>query len=186
VRVAAETAAAERRRVSEKRAMSAPKGSRPEKKSRTLDRIDRWILTHLQHNARLSNKELALLVRLSPTPCLRRVALLEESGVIVRYRAVLDQARLGYSVRAFVSIKRTRDSDRDALWKRITTIPEIVACHVISGEFDLLVELIARDMDHYGQLLLETINKIDGVYDSRSTFCIRELKTNGHVPVNES
>lgn len=157
----------------------------PESKPRKLDRVDRRILMHLQRNARLSNKELAQLVHLSPTPCLRRVALLEQSGVVARYRAVLDHPRLGYTVRAFITIKRTRDCDRDELWRKITAIPEILAAHVVSGEFDLLVEMIAHDMDHYSTLLLETINKLAGVYDSRTLFCVKELKTNGDVPITE-
>ncbi len=71
------------------------------------------------------------------------------------------------------------------MWTKITSIPEVVACHVVSGEFDILVELLARDMDHYSDLLLESINKIDGVYDSRTMFCVRELKTDGDLPVME-
>ncbi|MBI1773903.1 MAG: Lrp/AsnC family transcriptional regulator [Proteobacteria bacterium] len=153
---------------------------------RSLDEVDRRILTLLQQNARMSNKELAQKVELSPTPCLRRVGLLEESGVLRRYRAVIDANHLGYTIRAFVTIKRTRESDRDGIWQQIARIPEVVACHVVSGEFDLLVELVARDMNHYGQLLLETINKIDGVYDSRSTFSIRALKMDGELPVSEA
>ncbi len=80
--------------------MAVTKAKGTDKKRRNFDRIDRRILMHLQQNARLSNKELAQLVHLSPTPCLRRVALLEQSGVVSRYRAVLNHSQLGYTVRA--------------------------------------------------------------------------------------
>src|SRR5262249_54949622 len=103
-------------------------------RQRALDQVDRRILALLQQNARLSNKDLAQKINLSPTPCLRRVSLLEDAGVLRGYRATVDAHQLGFTVRAFITIKRTRESDREAIWERISAIPEVIACHVISGE----------------------------------------------------
>jgi Lrp/AsnC family transcriptional regulator, leucine-responsive regulatory protein len=155
-------------------------------RQRKLDRIDRRILSLIQSNARIANKELAQMVHLSPTPCLRRVGLLEQAGYIARYRAVLTPEKLGYSIRAFLTIKRTRESHRETVWQRILAIPEVVACHVVSGDFDLLVEVVARDMEHYAKLTLETIARIEGIYDLRSTLSIKALRTDGPLPVAEN
>lgn len=152
-------------------------------KTRAVDKIDRGILKRLQGNGRISNKELAKQVHLSSTPCLRRVGMLEESGVITGYKAMLDAEKLGYTVRAFVQVTRSRELNREHVWNQIRAIPEVIACHVISGEADLLLEIVARDMKHYGEILLEQLNKIEGVYDSRSLFSIKALKLHGEIPV---
>ncbi|MGC1497958.1 MAG: Lrp/AsnC family transcriptional regulator [Sulfitobacter sp.] len=151
--------------------------------NRQLDRIDRAILHLLQSDARLPNKEIARRVNLSPTPCLRRVKILEETGFIKRYRAVLDPVQLGYSIRAFLGVKRSRDSNRSSVADEVLKIPEVLACHVVSGEFDLLVEVVARDMEHYSEVVLEGIAELECVLDLRSTFSIKALKTDGALPI---
>ncbi len=152
-------------------------------KQRPVDKIDRNIIRRLQTNGRMSNKDLAKQVNLSSTPCLRRVGLLEQSGVIKHYKAVLDAELLGFSIRAFLQITRSRDLSRDKVWEELSALPEVIACHVISGDADLLIEIVARDMQHYGEILLEKINKIEGVYDTRSMFSIRAIKVDGEIPV---
>lgn len=153
-------------------------------RERRIDRTDRKILKLLQSDGRLSNKELASKVNLSSTPCLRRVGMLEESGIVERYKAVLDAERLGFSIRAFIHITRRRELSREEVWDKLLAMPEVIACHVISGEADLLVEVVARDMKHYGEILLDQINKIEGVYDSRSVFSVKALKMNGDLPIS--
>ncbi|MCX7561451.1 Lrp/AsnC family transcriptional regulator [Sulfitobacter sp. F26204] len=150
---------------------------------RKLDRIDRAILHLLQADARIANKEIARRVNLSPTPCLRRVRLLEEAGYIQRYKTVLDPNQLGYAIRAFLGIKRSRNSSRTSVADEVLKIPEVLACHVVSGEFDLLVEIVARDMEHYSEIALEHIAEMDSVLDLRSTFSIKTLKTDGPLPM---
>ena len=152
-------------------------------KVRGLDRIDRRILMLLQKDARLPNKEIARAVNLSPTPCLRRLNMLEEAGYITRYKAVLDPAQLGYSIHAFLSLKRSRDSSREEVSRQIMAIPEVLSCHVVSGEFDLLVELVARDMDDYARITIDNIAEMPGIYDLRTTFSIRALRRDGELPV---
>lgn len=150
---------------------------------RQLDRIDHSILRLLQADANLTNKQIAEAVNLSPTPCLRRIRLLEEAGFISRYKAILDPVKLGYTVHAFVGVKRSRQSDREALSSRILELPEVLSCHIVSGEFDMMVELIARDMEDYARISIETIAEMDGVHDLRTTFSIKALKTHGDLPL---
>lgn len=153
---------------------------------RQLDRTNRRILRLLQQNAHISNKDLAREVNLSPTPCLRRVGLLEEAGYIKRFRAVLDPGQLGLTIRAFLSIKRSRDSDQLKVSQSIARLPEVISCHVVSGEYDLLAEIVATDMEQYAKLTLETISRIDGVHDLRTTFSIRTIKVDGDYPIGDS
>ena len=155
------------------------------KSAKGLDEIDLKILGLLQDDGRIANKDLARVVNLSPTPCLRRVGLLTEAGYIIGYKAVLDPAMLGFTLRAFLSIKRSRDSNRELIGKELLAIPEVQACHVVSGEFDFLVELLARDMDDYGRIALGHISKISGIYDLRSTFSILPLKTVGKLALTD-
>lgn len=154
-----------------------------EPKPRQIDRIDRRILNLLQDSGRMSNKDLARQVNLSPTPCLRRVGMLEQAGVIKGYNAVVDPEQLGYSIRAFVQVTGSHELHRDKLWKELIAIPEVIACHVVSGDADLLLEIVARDMQHYSEIYLERISKIEGVQDSRSLFSIKALKVQGAIPV---
>lgn len=160
--------------------------SRSGKAARGLDRTDHRILTLLQKNARLSNKEIARTINLSPTPCLRRIGLLEEAGYIKRYKAVLDPAKLGFSIHAFLSLKRSRESSREQISRQILEIPEVVTCHVVSGEFDLLVELVARDMDDYARITIDHIAEMPGIHDLRSTFSIKTLRRDGDLPIESA
>ena len=153
------------------------------KPTRELDRIDLKLLDLLQKDGRLANKDLARIINLSPTPCLRRVGQLKQAGYIRGYRAILDPAMLGFTLRAFLSLKRSRDSQRDKLTEQILAIPEVQACHVVSGEYDFLVELLARDMDDYARIAIGHISELPGIYDLRSTFSIVPLKTVGNLPI---
>jgi Lrp/AsnC family leucine-responsive transcriptional regulator len=148
-----------------------------------LDGFDRRILSLLQADARISNKEIAQKINLSPTPCLRRIKLLEEAGFIDRYKAILDPQSLGYSIHAFLSLKRRRDSSREDVSRRILDIPEVISCHVVSGEYDLMVELVARDMEDYARITINHIAEMPGIYDLRSTFSIKALKRDGDLPI---
>jgi|LauGreDrversion4_2_1035121.scaffolds.fasta_scaffold718888_2 Lrp/AsnC family leucine-responsive transcriptional regulator len=150
---------------------------------RELDATDLKVLDLLQKDGRLANRDLAKTIDLSPTPCLRRVSQLKEAGYILGYRAVLNPAMLGFTLRAFLSLKRSRDSDREKLTEQILAIPEVQACHVVSGEYDFLVELLARDMDDYARIAIGHISELPGIYDLRSTFSIVPLKIIGVLPI---
>ena len=151
--------------------------------ARQLDAFDRRILLLLQKDARISNKEIAETINLSPTPCLRRIRLLEQAGYIDRYKTILDPQRLGYSIHAFLSLKRRRESSREDVSRQILEIPEVISCHIVSGEFDLMVELVARDMEDYARITIDHIAEMPGIHDLRSTFSIKALKRDGDLPI---
>jgi Lrp/AsnC family leucine-responsive transcriptional regulator len=150
-----------------------------------FDAIDARILAALQEDGRLSNVELAERVGLSPSPCLRRVKMLEEAGVIEGYRANLGRAKLGLGLTVFVGIKVDghRDTNANALQEAIRRMPEVVACHLVSGEADFLLEVVVPDLAHYETVLVGTLLKMPMIKDIRSHFAIRQVKTNAPLPL---
>lgn len=150
-----------------------------------IDATDRRILAELQADGRLSNVELAERVGLSPSPCLRRVKRLEEAGVIGGYRAMLDRKAVGLGLTVFVEIRVTRHS-RDnaaALQEALLAMPEVVACHMVSGAADFLAEVTVPDLAAYEHLLTERLLSLPMVEDIRSNFAMRTIKTDGQLPL---
>jgi Lrp/AsnC family leucine-responsive transcriptional regulator len=139
-----------------------------------LDAADRRILEHLQVNGRLTNLELAEKIGLSPSPCLRRVRALEEAGYIAGYTARLNRRKLGLGITAFVLVQLDRHGavDAEAMRAAITALPEIIACYVTSGEFDLLLQVVVRDLDEYRRFSLEGLLAVRGIRDIRTSFVI--------------
>jgi len=150
-----------------------------------LDAADRRILRALQRDGRLSIVALAEEVGLSPTPCQRRVRRLEETGVIARYAAVLDPARVGLPVQAFVMVGLTshEESVVAAFHKALAQRPEVLAAHAMSGEMDYLLHVVAADLDAYGEFALKALLRMPGVKETRSSFVLGTLKGPGEVPV---
>ncbi|WP_313741647.1 Lrp/AsnC family transcriptional regulator [Pseudomonas sp.] len=143
-----------------------------------LDRTDRVLLSALQHNARLSIAELADRVALSTSPCWRRVKRLEAHGYIVGYQAVLSPKALGFGVTAFVSImmdSHGRDAAQ-AFEQRLMEIPEIVACHHVSGRYDFWLEVLARDLESFGEFAREVLQRLPGVKEIYSSFSYKPIK----------
>ncbi|MQA03506.1 MAG: winged helix-turn-helix transcriptional regulator [Streptosporangiales bacterium] len=150
-----------------------------------FDHVDRKILQRLQVDGRIANVELADSIALSPSSCLRRTKALESAGVISGYRAELDRQRLGLGLTVFVSLKveqHSRETSR-RIEEALTSIPAVVACHVVSGGADFLVEAVVPDLGSYEQLLLDQILAIEPVTDARSTFAIRTVLSRGPLPV---
>jgi Lrp/AsnC family leucine-responsive transcriptional regulator len=150
-----------------------------------LDAIDARILAALQQDGRLSNVDLGGRVGLSPSPCLRRVKQLEEAGVIEGYRANLSRAKLGLGLTVFVGVKVDghRDVNADALQETMRRLPEVVACHLVSGEADFLLEVVVPDLAHYEQFLVGTLLKMPMIKDIRSNFAIRTVKERAPLPL---
>jgi Lrp/AsnC family transcriptional regulator, leucine-responsive regulatory protein len=150
-----------------------------------MDRLDAKILAVLQEDGRVTNAELAERVRLSASPCLRRVRRLEDDGVITGYRAILDRRKVGLGVTVFVELKVSGHSDRVArdIEEAVAEVPEVVACHIVSGAADFLLEVVVSDLAHYERLLLDALLKLPGVADVRSNFALRTAKANGALPV---
>lgn len=151
-----------------------------------LDRIDRHILSILQEHGELSNNELADRVGLSPSPCLRRVRLMEEAGIILRRITLLDAKKLGLSLTAMVQIGMDRHTpDRfEAFEKEISSYPEVQTCYLITGQdADYLLQVIVPDMDAYQSLLLDRITRIPGVTGVHSSFVMRKIVDRQVLPL---
>ena len=151
-----------------------------------LDRYDWQILQVLQREDRISNQDLADRIGLSPSPCLRRVRTLEESGLITGYRALLDARKLGLSLMALIHISMDqhtpeRFSTFDA---RIAEIPELLECLLITGQdADYQLKVVVRDMDAYQELLLDRITRIPGVTGVHSSFVLRQVVDKTALPL---
>lgn len=151
-----------------------------------LDRYDQRILEALQRDGRISNQELADHIGLSPSPCLRRVRALEESGLIAGYRAVLDARRLGLKLIAFISISMDRHTpERFANFDAaVVTWPEVLECSLITGrDADYQLKVVVADMDAYQDLLLNRLTRIEGVTGVHSSFVLRQIIERTALPV---
>ncbi len=154
-----------------------------------LDRYDRRLLEVLQEHGRISNQELADRIGLSPSPCLRRLRALEESGLIVGYRALVDPRKLGLSLMAVIHIAMDRHTpDRFANFEaRIAALPEVLECLLITGqEADYQLKVIVRDMDAYQSLLLNQITGIEGVSGVHSSFVLRRVLDKTAMPLTNT
>jgi Lrp/AsnC family leucine-responsive transcriptional regulator len=151
-----------------------------------LDKIDRRILQALQVNGALSNLELAERVGLSPTPCARRVKRLEAEGVIRGVVALVDQAKLGLTLTAHVSITMDRHTpERFATFEQeIQAYPEVLECCVVTGQSaDYLLKVVVTDMAHYEQFLLGQLTRIPGVSGVHSSFQLRSVLAKTALPL---
>ncbi|MDQ0423105.1 winged helix-turn-helix transcriptional regulator [Rhizobium sp. CRIBSB] len=153
-----------------------------------LDRLDRAIIDVLQTDARTSNVEIAERVGLSQSPCLRRIRIMEEQGVIRGYRVDLDRRALGLELTVFVAFKVARHTreNADALHQALLDIPEVVACYMISGESDFLAEVVVENLAAYESLLTERLLVLPNVTDIRSNFAIRSVKTGASLKLPPS
>ncbi|WP_151702451.1 Lrp/AsnC family transcriptional regulator [Nitrincola alkalilacustris] len=150
-----------------------------------MDKTDRRILSLLQVDGRLSNVELADQVSLSPSPCLRRVKRLEESGVITGYHVALDRTRIGLPMTVFVEIRleNHRDEASQIFEQTIMDMPNVLSCHVISGAADYLLEVVVESLLSY-EIWLKTVQKLPVVKDINSNFAIRTVKTATALPLD--
>jgi len=151
-----------------------------------LDRYDRQILELLQQDGRISNQDLADRIGLSPSPCLRRVRTLEESGLITGYRALLDAKKLGLSLMALIHISMDQHTpERFTNFEaQIGDIPEVLECLLITGQSaDYQLKVVVRDMDGYQELLLDRITRIQGVTGVHSSFVLRRVVDKTALPV---
>ena len=145
-----------------------------------LDETDRQILKTLQKNAKLTTKELADAVNLTPTPVFERQKRLERQGYIRKYVAVLDPEKLGLGLLVFckVKLKQINHEIADSFVRRILLIPEVAECYNTSGAYDYLLKVRARDMKHYQEFVLSKLGDIESVGSIESTFVMSEVKQN--------
>lgn len=150
-----------------------------------FDATDKKILQELQHDGRQSIADLAEKVNLSASPCWRRVKQLEESGLVSSYGARLDRRKLGYGVTGFIQIQLEHHSpdSTTAFEREIVAIAQVIACHNLSGKYDYMLEVIARDLEEFSNLLRNQIRSIKGVKEISTSFSLREVKRTDILPV---
>jgi Lrp/AsnC family leucine-responsive transcriptional regulator len=150
-----------------------------------LDKFDLLILHELQTDARLTNAELAQRVGLSAAPCWRRVRALEEAGYIKGYRAEIDRHKIGLGVLAFVRLDAQRSTGEltREMEEAIRQIPEIVACHYISGAGTFELHVVARDLDSFSQFARDVLLNLPNVKDMHTSFSLGEVKASGALPL---
>lgn len=151
-----------------------------------LDAIDRRIVAALQADGRLSNVDLAGKVGLSPSPCLRHVNRLERDGYIESYRAMLGRKRIGLGLSVFVGVKIDGHADDRATTfeEEVVAFPEVIACHMIAGEADYLLEVTVPDLDAYQRFLVGKLLNLPLVREVRSNIAIQTLKAGAALPLN--
>jgi len=168
----------------------------------TLDKTDRKILSILQSDGRLSNQDVAELVNLSPSPCLRRIKRLEEAGVIRQYVALLDPDKIGLGLLAYVNVRLEKHSEAAAhsnaralgapnappspradFAESVGQWPEVVACYAMTGEMDYLLRVHVEDMDHFSRFMMATLLRHPAVLDVKSSFALQRVKDTTALPL---
>jgi Lrp/AsnC family leucine-responsive transcriptional regulator len=150
-----------------------------------VDALDREVLLALQEDGRMSNLALARKLGLSPSAMLGRVRRLERSGAIRGYRAVIDPAALGVTLRALV-VARLREHSEESIRefeKGIKEVPGVRSCYHVTGQFDMVVELALRDLDHLGQLIRVDIARIPGVMNLETMLVLTESVADEGWPI---
>ena len=150
-----------------------------------LDAVDLKILRLLQDDGRMSLADLAGKVGLSPSPCLRRVRMLEKAGVISRYVAVLDQRAVGLPVSVFISVKleKQREELLDRFAKTIARWPEVLECYLMTGEADYLLRAVLPNMEAFERFVVDRLTRINGVARVRSSFAMKLVKYTTRLPI---
>ena len=151
----------------------------------TLDKTDILILRELQKDAKLTTKELAAKVNLSPSPVFERQKRLEREGYIKRYVAVVDPLKAGSGIMVLcnVSLKQHSKEYSRQFTSVIADIEEVVECYNTSGDYDYMLKIYARDMRHYQEFILGTLGDLDCIGSLHSIFVIGEVKNSLVVPI---
>jgi Lrp/AsnC family leucine-responsive transcriptional regulator len=151
-----------------------------------LDRFDKLILDQLQKDGRISNVQLAGMVHLSESACLRRVRALEESGMIDRYVALVSQPKAGLSGSVFVHIglHREEESELAAFEDAVKVIPEVMECYLMTGEFDYLLRVVVSDMADFERLHRDSLTRLPGVARVNSSVTIRTVQKKTELPLH--
>src|SRR5580693_10484470 len=150
------------------------------------DAVDRAIVSRLQRDGRMANVDLADAISLSPSAGLRRVRALEASGIIAGYRAEVSRARAGLGLTVFIGLKVEGHSQETSsqIEEALLAIPAVVACYLVSGSDDFLVEAAIPDLASYEKVLLDQILAVPAVDTARSVFAIRTVLSRGPLPLD--
>lgn len=150
-----------------------------------MDEIDRRILRVLQRDGRVSNVDLAKEVGLSPSPCLRRVKLLEESGMIDRYIAVLDPVKAGLALTLFARVSLTAQ-DAETIERFVTAmekLPQVMECYIILGDSDALLRIVVGDLDDYRQFQSRHLTRTNGIQSVKTDLPSQTVKRTHALPI---
>ena len=151
-----------------------------------LDKIDKKILRDLQADGRITNVELSKNAGISAPPCLRRVRALEDNGLIKGYHAKLDGAALGYGLTVFVQLKLESQAEIDLQKFEDTcrSLPMIRECHMLSGEVDFLLRIVAQDWDSYQNFLTQELTAMENVTSVKTMPLVRSAKDEPGIPID--
>lgn len=152
-----------------------------------IDRVDKKILECLQQDSRISNQDLADKIALSPSPCSRRVKILEDEGYIKKHVALVDPDKIGLALTILVSVGLDGHSQEkmESFEKKISAMPEVVQCYLITGQqADYLLKVLVPDLAHYQTFLLSKLSIIKGVSSIHSSFVLRSITDTTALPLN--
>jgi Lrp/AsnC family transcriptional regulator, leucine-responsive regulatory protein len=151
----------------------------------TLDRFDRAILQVLQTEGRISNTELAQRVNLSESACLRRVRALEQTGLIERYAAILNQHKAGLPVNVFVNITLDRQDEPDLrkFEESVRKIPEVMECYLMTGDYDYTLRVVVADTADFERVHSKHLTRLPGVARVHSSFALRTVQKARELPM---
>jgi Lrp/AsnC family leucine-responsive transcriptional regulator len=149
------------------------------------DSVDKKILSLLEQNARISNAELAEKVNLSPTPCLRRLRKLENSGLIRGYAAVLDEKTLGLQASAllFVNLEKNTKENAEQFEAALKLLPEVLECFVVAGRHDYVLRIVTRDLDDYERFIKERLAVLEKIADLESIIILKQIRVRRNLPI---
>ena len=150
-----------------------------------MDQIDRKLLQLLQQDGRMTAQALADRVGLSPSPCLRRIRIMEEKGIIRGYVALVDQKKVDLPVSVFISIKleRQREEELDAFNAAVSQWPEVVEAYLMTGQQDFLLRVVVSDLDAYERFLKTKLTRVEGVSSIESSFALGQVKHTNVLPL---
>lgn len=159
----------------------------PRGRKHHLDHTDRLILRTLQQEGRITNVELAARSGLTAPPCLRRVRALEEAGVIRGYHAVISAEALGWPITVFamVSLKSQADADLRAFEAHVAALPRVRECHMLNGEIDFLLRIVAHDLADFQNFLMDKLTSAPNVASVKTSLTIRSAKVEPGVPIGD-
>jgi len=149
-----------------------------------MDRIDLHLLSLLQKDGRLTTAELADQVGLSASPCARRIKRLEEKGIIDGYRVTLSREKAGIAMTVFVEVSLNNHQERsiDLFESAVVEMEEVISCHVVSGAYDYLLEVVSRDLTGYEEFTRK-LQRLENVKDIHTHLAIRQVKGNAALPI---
>lgn len=153
-----------------------------------LDQHERKILEVLQEDASISSTALAERVGLSQSPCWRRVAALEEAGVIRKRVALVDRHKIGLRAQVFAQVKLSAHgrAHLTEFEEAVAAIPEIIECYVLMGTVDFLLRVITADVEAYEKLFFETLSRLPGVREINSSIALSEIKSTTALPIDHA